>query len=134
MQRAHDGEHEQGRGCQIAGKEDGKGSEGYHEHRFAGKRVDHIAAERTYQQGCDGVARQYQSDDILSGAEVLAEVERQQRREHVEGEKQRKVGRHHLAIIPIPEQGGSPASDAEPPRCGEASDIYALVDCHDALL
>jgi hypothetical protein len=34
---------------------------------------------------------------------VLAEVERQQRREHVEGEKQRKVGRHHLAVIPIPE-------------------------------
>ena len=102
MQRAHNGEQQQGRGGQVAGKEDGKHAKRHHEHHFAGERIDYIAAERTKQQGGDGIARKHQSDHVLSGSEVLAQVERQQWCKHVKGKKQRKVGCHHLAVVPIP--------------------------------
>ena len=96
--------HEQQQcGCsQIAGKEDCKSAETDHQHRLSRKGVDDIAAEGTEQQGRDGIARQHEPYHVLRRPEVLAQIERQQRCQHVEGEKQREIRRHHLAIVSIP--------------------------------
>ena len=87
MQRSHDGEQQERRGCQIAGKEDGEGREAYHQHRFTRKSIDHIATERAHHQRRDGIAREHQSYHVLGGAEMLTQVERQQRCQHIEGEE-----------------------------------------------
>ena len=79
MQRSDNGEQQQGARRQITCKEDGKAGKAHHEHRLAREGVDHIAAERTEEQGSDGISRQHQSDDVFRGMKVLAQVERQQR-------------------------------------------------------
>ena len=102
MQRAHNGEEQERGSRQIAGKEDGKGRVTHHQHRLAWKRVDQIAAERSEQERRQRVTRQHQSYDVLRGAEMLFQIERQQRCEDVKSEKQRKIGCHHLTIVSVP--------------------------------
>ncbi|MCH5312720.1 MAG: hypothetical protein J1E57_12375, partial [Prevotella sp.] len=46
---------------------------------------------------------QHQPDDILRRPEMLTQIERQQRGQHIEGEEQREVRRHHLAVVSVPE-------------------------------
>ena len=103
VQGTDNGEQQEGRCRQVAGKEDGKGREADHQHRLARKGVDEIAAEWPEQQGSDGIARQHQPDDVLSGSKCLIEIKGQQWRQQVESGEQRKVGCHHLAIVTIPQ-------------------------------
>ena len=102
MQGAYKGEQQERGGSQITGKENGKGRVAHHQHQLSWEGVDDETAERPEQQGCDGIARQHQSDDILRRAEMLLQIEGQQRREDVEGEKQREICHHHLTVILVP--------------------------------
>ena len=103
VQRAHDGEQQEAGGGQVSGKEDGEGGVGHEEHRLAREGVDQIAAEGAEQECGEGVAREHQPDGVLRGAEGLVEIEGQQGGEQVEGEEERKVGGHHLAVVGVPE-------------------------------
>ena len=103
MKCTHDGEQQQRGCCQVAGKEYRESSKTNHQHHLARERVDEIATERTEQQCRDGVARQHQTDHILRGTKVFAEIQRQQGCQHIKGEKQREVGCHHLTVVQIPQ-------------------------------
>ena len=103
MQRADDGKQQERGGRQITSEEDGEGRVADQQHGLSWKGIDNKAAERAEQQRRQRIARQHQADDVLCRTEVLAEIERQQRREDIEGKEQRKIRRHHLAIIRVPE-------------------------------
>ena len=103
VERSDDHEQQQGGGRQVACEENGKCPEAHHQHRAAREGVDEITAEGAEQQGRHRIARQHQPDHVLRGTEVLAQIERQQGRQHVEGEEQRKVCRHHLTVVPVPQ-------------------------------
>ena len=99
---SHNGEQQQRGCCQITNKEQREESETDHQYHLARKGVDHESAERTKHQCRDGIAGENQSDNILGGTEMLAQIERQQGCQLVEGKEQCEVGCHHLAIVPIP--------------------------------
>ena len=103
MQGAHNGEEQQCASHQIACKEDEKQEKAHHEHLLARETVHHIAAEGAHEHGGDRVARKHQSNHILGGAKAFAQVERQQRGEQIEGEKQQEIGCHHLDEITVPQ-------------------------------
>ena len=103
VEGADDGEQQKrGRG-EIACKEDGEGAEADHQHRLAGEGVDDVTAKRSAQQSRDGVAREHEADHVLCCAEMLAQIERQQWREHIERKEQREVRRHHLTVVLVPQ-------------------------------
>ena len=103
MQCAHYGKQQQGGCCQVAGKEDGEGGKTNHQHRLAGEGVDEIAAEGAEQQCRNGIARQHETYHVLRGTKMLAQIERQQWCEYVEGEEEGEIGHHHLAVVAVPE-------------------------------
>ena len=102
VQRAADGEHEYGAGGYVAGEAHEEGREARHEHFLARETVHHVAAERAHDECRHGVAAQHYAYNVLSRAERLAEVQRQQRREQVEGEVEQEVGGHDLHVLLVP--------------------------------
>ena len=102
MERSADGKHENCACCDVACKAHKESGETHHEHLLACKAVDHIAAERTHQKSCHGVAAQHNAYRVFGCAKLLAEIQWQQRREQVEGEIEQKVGGHHLYVVGVP--------------------------------
>ena len=102
VQGSADGKHQDGAGCNIAGKEDGEGRETDHQNLLARKAVNHISAERTNDEGGNRIAAQHNSNHIFRGSKIFAQIEREQRCEQIEGEIQQKVGSHHLDVVCIP--------------------------------
>ena len=103
VQRPHDREQQERRSAQVATEEDEEQREAHHQHTLARERVDQEAAERARQQSRQRVAAQHQAHHVLCRLETLHQIERQQRRQQVEGEEQREVRRHHPTIVPVPQ-------------------------------
>ena len=102
MKGPDDGEQKQGGGEDVAGKQDGEAGEAHHKHLLSWKGIDEVSAEGSEEHGHDGVARQHSPYHILGCPEMFAEVDGQERCEEVEGEKEREICYHHLAIVLIP--------------------------------
>ena len=100
---ADDGEKQQRGGQQIGAEAEEVEKQAQEQHFLAWKTVGKVAAEGSHHESRERVARQYESNHALRGAEILAQVERQQRREQIKGERQREVGCHHSPVVGVPE-------------------------------
>ena len=98
-----DGEQQQRRRPQVT-PETYKEKEGTgHEHTLARKRIDKKTAERPGKQSRQRIAAKHQAHHILRSVEALNQVQRQQRCQQIKSKEKGKVGRHHAAVIPIPQ-------------------------------
>ena len=102
VESAHHGEERQSARQQIETVEYETQQHKENQHLLPVERIDDISAERPEQQRGHGIARQYQANDVFCRAEMLAQVDGEQRCEDVEGEEQRKVRYHHLDILFVP--------------------------------
>ena len=107
MERSDDGKPQQGSGDNIAAETYEVGKEAYEEHTLARKAIDYEPAERSYEEGSDGIAREHHSNHVLGSAVCLAQIKRQQGCEQIEGKRQREVGYHHLPVVAVPKTFGS---------------------------
>ena len=103
MQGAHDGEKQQRGSQQITREKHRIASEADQQHLLPRKAVCQIATEGSDQQRQERIARQCQPDDIFRRSEMLAQIERQERRKQVEREIQAEIGVHHFQVVSIPQ-------------------------------
>ena len=100
---AHYGEQRERARQQVASEESEIEEQSYEQHALARERVDDETAERTHEQRRERIARQHQAYHVLAGREMLAQIERQQRCEHIKCKCHAEIGSHHPQIIPVPE-------------------------------
>ena len=74
MERSDDGKPQQGSGDNIATETYEVGKEAYEKHTLARKAIDHEPAERSYEEGSDGIAREHHSYHVLGSAVCLAQI------------------------------------------------------------
>ena len=72
---------------------------------LARESVEQVAGKRPYHERGYGVAAKYQADESLGKAVTLFQIERKQRDEQPESEKQQEIGCQNAAITPRKEPG-----------------------------
>ena len=100
---AHNGEHKQRARHNVSGKEGEKQKIAHQQHLLARKTIDQKTAERPEKQRRERVTRQHQPDGVLVGAESVAQVEWQQRRQQHKRKENHKVGAPNLYVVAVPE-------------------------------
>ena len=106
VERAANGEHENGASCDVASEAHEESRETQHEHLLAREAVDDVTAKGTHDERSHGVAAQHDAYHVFSGPKLLAEIQRQQRGEEIECKIKQEVGRHHLDVVGVPKSLG----------------------------
>ena len=102
MQGSADGKHQDGTGCYVSCKEDGKSRQTDHQHFLTGKSIHHISAEGTDDECRHRISAQNNAYHILRSPESFTQIEWEEWGEEIEGKVEQKVGGHHLDVIRIP--------------------------------